>query len=82
MDVPKLSSIERRILTGPDVVARAAARAVEAAEQRWLLRQPRGVRRSFVREVLDGPRRAAAAERWILLQRPAVQRSYVEEVLD
>jgi hypothetical protein len=82
MDLPELSGIERAVLTGPDVIARTAARTVESAEQRWLLRQPRAVRCSFVEEVLGAGRGAAVAERWMLLQSDAVRRSYVSEVLD
>jgi hypothetical protein len=82
VDLPEIGSLERAVLTGPDVIARAAARRVEAREQQWLLRQPRAVRCSFVEEVLDGARGPDAAERWMLLQRDSVRRSYVAEVLD
>jgi hypothetical protein len=82
VDVPQLSAAERAVLLGPDLVARAAAGRVRAVEQRWLLRQPRPVRRSFVEEVVDRRDDANAAERWMLGQRDAVRRSYVAEVLD
>jgi len=81
MDVPEPTGLERAVLTAPDMVARTAARRVEAPEQRWLLRQPRAVRCSFVAEVIDNPRNEHAAERWMLLQRQAVRKSYVDEVL-
>jgi hypothetical protein len=82
VDVPALSSLERAVLTGPDVIARAAARAASEPEQRWLLRQPREVRCSFVAEVVDRRDRPGAAERWMLLQARAVREAYVAEVLD
>jgi hypothetical protein len=82
MDVPSPTGLERAVLSGPDVIARAAARTVEAPEQRWLLRQPRAVRCSFVEEVIDRVGDKNAAERWMLLQKDAVRRSYVAEVLD
>ena len=66
---------------GPDWVARAAARAVPEREQRWMLRQPRHVRRSYAREVLGKPNERAHAERWMLLAPEEVRRSYVEYVL-
>jgi hypothetical protein len=81
VEVPTPSGLERAVLTGPDVVARTAARAVERPEQRWLLRQPRAVRCSFVDDVIDRPGDPHAAERWMLLQKEAVRKSYVAEVL-
>jgi hypothetical protein len=50
--------------------------------QRWMLRQPRPVRRSYAREVLGRPDEDRLAERWMLLQAESVRRSYVREVLD
>lgn len=82
MKVPQPSGLERAVLTAPDIVARAAARTVEAPEQRWLLRQPRAVRCSFVEDVIDGSDDPNAAERWMLLQKEAVRKSYVSDVLD
>lgn len=82
MDVPQPSGLERAVLTGPDMLARAAAKTVEAPEQRWLLCQPKAVRCSFVEDVIDRPDDPNAAERWMLLQKEAVRRSYVREVLD
>jgi hypothetical protein len=82
VDVPTPNGLERAVLTGPDVIARAAARTVEQPEQRWLLRQARDVRCSFVAEVIDRPDDRHAAERWMLLQRQAVRKSYVADVLD
>ncbi len=47
------SATERSILLAPSAVARTAAYAANEPEQRWMLRQPRDVRRSYVREVLE-----------------------------
>jgi hypothetical protein len=82
VDVPQPTGLERAVLTGPDMIARAAAMTVEAPEQRWLLRQPRDVRCSFVAAVIDRTDDPNAAERWMLLQPESVRRSYVAEVLD
>lgn len=81
MELPELNAAERAVLLSPDRVARTVARAVEHPEQRWLLSQPRSVRRSFVSEVLERRDDPAAAERWMLLQGEPVRRSYVEQVL-
>jgi hypothetical protein len=70
------------VLLGPDAVARAAARAGGPPEQRWMLCQPRSVRRSFVAEVVDRPGDPHAQERWMLLQPDSVRESYVRDVLD
>jgi hypothetical protein len=79
----QLSAPERAVLVAPDRVARAAASVLLDAEQRWLLRQPRPVRRSFALEVLSrGDGDPIAQERWMLLQSDDVRRSYVAEVLD
>jgi hypothetical protein len=47
-----------------------------------MLRQPREVRESFVREVLDNGGDERARERWMLLQPDHVRESYVADVLD
>ena len=77
-----MPSLERQILTAPDVVARAAAAAVTDPRQRWMLRQPRAVRRSYANEVLGRPDEDRLAEAWMLLQADAVRHSYVAEVLE
>jgi hypothetical protein len=74
-------SLDRQILTGPDWMARAAASAVKDARQRWMLRQPRAVRRSYADEVHGRPDEDRRAERWMLLAPDEVRRSYVDEVL-
>jgi hypothetical protein len=73
--------IDRTILIGPDWVARAAASAVRDPRQRWMLRQPRNVRRSYADEVLGRPGEDRLAEAWMLMQPDAVRLSYVDEVL-
>ena len=76
-----MASLDLQILTGPDWVARAAAGAVKDPRQRWMLRQPRAVRRSYAAEVHGRADEARRAERWMLLQPDSVRRSYVAEVL-
>ena len=76
-----LSRTQRAVLLGPDAFARMAALAVPGAQERWMLCQPREVRRSFVEEVVDRPHDADAEERWMLLQSDAVRESYVRDVL-
>jgi hypothetical protein len=71
----------RAVLTAPAAVARALAGAAPEPEQRWMLRLPREVRRSFVTDVLDRGGRRADQERWLLLHDDEVRHSYVEEVL-
>jgi hypothetical protein len=44
--------IQRLVLVAPDPIARTAARLVIEPEQRWLLRQARGVRLSYADAVL------------------------------
>ena len=74
--------VSRGVLLAPAVVARAAARAARAPEERWMLCQPREVRESYVREVLDGGGDALLQEKWMLRQPDAVRESYVREVLE
>lgn len=76
-----MPSPERSLLLAPGPVARAAARMARAPEQRWMLCQPREVRRSYVAEVLDRPDQQNAAEIWLLRQPSAVRASYVRDVL-
>lgn len=72
--------LDRAVLLSPAAVARAAARAAGAVEESWLLRQPRAVRASYVREVLDADD-PNAEEIWMLRQPRAVRESYITEVL-
>jgi hypothetical protein len=75
------SATERSILTAPGPVARTAARAARAPEQRWMLTQPREVRRSFADEVFGRPDATERQEIWMLRQPKAVRESFVKEVL-
>lgn len=78
-----MSSVERQVLLAPDAVARAASNVVRGRVERWMLRQPRSVRRSYVFEVLaPGDDRELREQRWMLLQPDAVRVSYVTEVLE
>lgn len=77
-----MPSTERSLLLAPGPVARAAARMARAPEQRWMLCQPREVRRSYVAEVLDRLDQPNAAEIWLLRQPNAVRASYVRDVLE
>lgn len=78
----QLTGIARRVLLAPNVVARAAARAAGEAERAWMLSQPRKVRESYVREVVDRGGDPVHAEIWMLRQPNAVRESYVREVLE
>jgi hypothetical protein len=73
----------RQVLLAPTLVRKLAATQVRTAEERWMLRQARGVRESYVREVLeadgDDDRRA---EIWMLRQADDVRESYVRDVLE
>ena len=72
----------RMALLAPDALTRTLAAVEEDPERRWLLSQPRAVRRSFVEQVVDRPGVPRAHERWLLLQDDAVRRSFVEQVID
>jgi hypothetical protein len=72
---------ERSILTSPGPVARTAARAARAPEQRWMLTQPREVRRSFAEEVFGRPDATERQEIWMLRQPKAVRESFIKNVL-
>lgn len=68
----------RAVLGGPDFIAHRLAGSQSDPQQRWMLRRPRDVRRSFLRDVIEG---GGDQERWMLLQPDTVCSSYVEEVL-
>jgi hypothetical protein len=74
--------LARRVLLAPDVVRRAAARATDARDEAWMLNQPREVRQSFVKEVVDRGDNPVHAEIWMLRQPKAVRESYVKAVLE
>jgi hypothetical protein len=71
----------RSILLSPAPVAKAATLGTGKREHRWMLAQPREVRRSYVEAVLDRPEDPHAQERWMLLQTDRVRLSYVRDVL-
>jgi hypothetical protein len=68
----------KRVLLGPAAVRKAAARSAPGKKERWMLRQPTEVRRSFVRDVLE---KGGNEEAWMLRQPDAVRHSYVADVL-
>jgi hypothetical protein len=72
---------ERRILTAPAAVARAAAKMAALPEQRWILMQPREVRQSFAAEVLGRPDMELRQQIWMLRQARDVRESYIADVL-
>jgi hypothetical protein len=74
-----MSRLARRVLLAPDFAARAAARAASAADEAWMLGQPRDVRASYVAEVVDG---GGDPQVWMLRQRRAVRESYIRDVLE
>ena len=76
-----LPRVDRAVLLGPVAITRAAAHWARGPEERWLLRQPRSVRASYVRNVLDAAGGAHADEIWMLRQPKAVRESYIREIL-
>ncbi len=70
--------IVKRVLLGPATVRKAAARQAADDRERWMLRQPLQVRKSFVREVLE---RGVNEEAWMLHQPDDVRHSFAAEVL-
>jgi hypothetical protein len=72
----------RSVLLAPNLVSRTAARAAGAREEAWMLSQPRDVRQSYVREVVDRGEDPLHAEIWMLRQPNAVRQSYIREVLE
>jgi hypothetical protein len=75
--------LARQVLLAPGIVRKLAATQARTAEERWILRQSRTVRESYVREVLDGAHdEDRQAEIWMLRQADAVRESYVREVLE
>jgi hypothetical protein len=73
----------KRVLLGPAPLRRAAATRALFAEEAWMLRQPRAVRLSYARQVLDsGGDPEVLAEIWMLRQPQAVRESYIRDVLE
>jgi hypothetical protein len=75
------SATERSILTAPGPVARAASVAKREPEQRWMLTQPREIRRSFAAEVFGREDADLRQEIWMLRQPKDIRESFVENVL-
>ncbi len=75
------AATERRVLTAPNAVARAAARVAGDPEQRWILGQPRDVRCSYAEQVHGQPDEERRQQIWMLRQRREVRESYIAEVL-
>ncbi len=73
--------MDKAVLLGPAALARMAARRASEPEARWLLQQTRGVRASYVREILEAEGEANAQEIWMLRQLKAVRESYIRDVL-
>jgi hypothetical protein len=83
MSAATVNRFARAVLLGPDVLARAAVSRVESIEERWMLRQPRRVRESYVRDVLDAPGDdTLLGELWMLRQSDNVRESYCRTVLE
>ena len=74
--------MDKTVLLGPAALASMAARRASEPEARWLLQQPRGVRTSYVRTVLDAEDEPNTQEVWMLRQPRGVRASYVRTVLD
>ena len=79
--LPRFPRMDKAVLLAPAAVARAAAYRAGRPVERWLLRQPRAVRTSYVRDVLDGDGKSKAEEIWLLRQPRAACTSYVRDVL-
>jgi hypothetical protein len=74
--------LQKQVLLGPAPLRRAAAARVQTAEEAWMLRQPRLVRRTYAAQVLDGRGDIGLlTEMWMLRQPDEVRDSYIEEVL-
>jgi len=74
------STLERHVLTAPAPIARASAAFAADAEQAWMLRQPRALRRSFADEAFG--QGDTAEQIWMLRQADEVREAYVREVLE
>jgi hypothetical protein len=75
------TATERSILTAPGPVARAASYAAREPEQRWMLTQPRELRRSYAEEVFGREDADLRQEVWMLRRPKAVRDSFIENVL-
>jgi len=73
---------ERQVLLAPDVVAKAAAKLAPLPEQKWMLHQPRALRRHFAEHVHGHPDMERRQEIWMLTQTDEVRESFIAEVLE
>ena len=73
--------MERQVLLAPDAIARAAVRWAPDPEARWMLRQSRSVRRSYVVEVLEQEDQELHQQIWMLRQTQEIRESFIEHVL-
>lgn len=73
--------LEREVLLGPDLLARAAAALLDDPAQRWMLQQPSRVRRSYVVDVLDRGGSEQQQMTWMLGQPDDVRLSYLRDVV-
>jgi hypothetical protein len=71
----------KRVLLGPAAVRRAAASRLHGKQERWMLKQPTSVRRSYVRDVLERGGGDQLEQAWMLRQPDHVRESYAAEVL-
>ncbi len=76
------SAAERSLLLAPDAVARAAVAFAPDDEARWMLRQARAVRRSFVEDVHGREDEELRQQVWMLGQPREIRESFVRHVLD
>jgi hypothetical protein len=74
--------LARLVLRGPGFLRKAAASQARDPVERWMLRQPRRVRDSYVRDVIDRGGDDLLAEIWMLRQPEAVRKSYIREILE
>jgi hypothetical protein len=82
-DVSSPGGAERSALLAPDFIASAAASATSDPQAKWLLKQPKPVRESYVNEVLDKEGdRDLLSTAWLLKQTDDVRESYVRDVVD
>ena len=75
------SEVERQMLLAPDAVARAAAAFAPDEEARWMLKQPRALRRSFCEEVFGREDEEFLQQVWMLRQDRFLRESFASEVL-
>jgi hypothetical protein len=75
------TAAERQLLLAPDALARAAVALAPDAESRWMLRQSRAIRRSYVEEVFGREDEELCQQVWMLHQPRDIRESFVDRVL-